>query len=83
MALLAMLEALCGEPVRPIDGEPTHFEITPSDEASSPWDSIYMVKAQLSGLEAAETFNRFDRLAWMPSIVAQAKGSYNSNKGFA
>jgi outer membrane protein TolC len=28
-------------------------------------------------------FNTFDRIAWMPSLVAQAKGSYNSNKGFA
>lgn len=83
VALLALLEALVGEPVRPVDGEPTRFEIAPMDESASPWDSTYLVKANQSGLEAAETFNRFDRLAWMPSIVAQAKGSYNSNKGFA
>lgn len=83
VALLAMLEALVGEPVRPIDGTPTTFEVTASDESTTPWDSTYLVKANLSGLESSETFNRFDRLAWLPSVVAQAKGSYNSNKGFA
>ena len=83
VALLALLEALVGEPVRPVEGSPTRFEVTASDEASAPWDETYAVKANSSGLQAQETFNRFDRLAWLPSVVAQAKGSYNSNKGFA
>ncbi len=83
VALLAMLEALVGEPVRPVDGSPTHFEVTASEESTSPWDSTYLVRANRSGLESQETFNRFDRLSWLPSVVAQAKGSYNSNKGFA
>ncbi|MDP1827030.1 MAG: TolC family protein [Archangium sp.] len=83
VALLAMLEALVGEPVRPVDGEPTHFEVTASDEAIAPWDGTYLVKANEYGLKAQETFNSFDRLSWLPSLVAQAKGSYNSNKGFA
>lgn len=83
VALLAMLEALVGEPIRPIDGEPTRFDVTASEESSSPWDKTYAVRANRSGLESLETFNRFDRLAWLPSVVAQAKGSYNSNKGFA
>ena len=83
VALLAMLEALVGEPVRPVDGEPTHFEVTASLETASPWDETYLVKANLKGLESQETFNRFDRISWLPSLVAQAKGSYNSNKGFA
>lgn len=83
VGLLALLEALVGEPVRPLDGEPTHFEVTASDEASSPWDATFAVRANEYGLKASEVFNTFDRLAWMPSLVAQAKGSYNSNKGFA
>lgn len=83
VAMLAMLEALVGEPVRPVDGSPTHFEVTASDEAIAPWDGTFLVKANQYGLKAQETFNNFDRLSWMPSLVAQAKGSYNSNKGFA
>lgn len=83
VALLAMLEALVGEPVRPVEGEPTHFEVTASDESQNPWDETYLVKANLKGLESQQTFNRFDRLSWLPSLVAQAKGGYNSNKGFA
>ncbi len=83
VGLLAMLEALVGEPVRPLDGQPTFFEVTASDESTSPWEATYAVKANEYGLKASETFNTFDRLAWLPSIVAQAKGSYNSNKGFA
>jgi outer membrane protein TolC len=83
VALLAMLEALVGEPVRPVDGEPTQFDVTASDEASTPWERTYAVRANKAGLESLETFNRFDRLSWLPSVVAQAKGSYNSNKGFA
>ena len=83
VALLAMLEALVGEPVRPVDGSPTHFEVSASEEAAAPWDNTYIVKANHRGLESQETFNRFDRISWLPSVVAQAKGSYNSNKGFA
>lgn len=83
VALLALLEALVGEPVRPVEGETTHFEVSASPESDTPWEATYLVKAQRSGLQAAEVFNTFDRLSWMPSVVAQAKGSYNSNKGFA
>lgn len=82
VALLAMLEALVGEPVRPIDGQPTQFDVTASDEDAQPWEATYLVKAQAMGLKSQERFNTFDRLAWMPTLVAQAKGSYNSNKGF-
>jgi outer membrane protein TolC len=83
VALLAMLEALVGEPVRPLDAQPTAFEVTASDESAQPWNDTFAVKANEYGLKASETFNSFDRLAWLPSLVAQAKGSYNSNKGFA
>lgn len=83
VAMLALLEALVGEPVRPLDGAPTHFEVTAGDEASAPWEGTFAVKANEYGLKAQQTFNTFDDLAWLPSLVAQAKGSYNSNKGFA
>jgi len=83
VALLAMLEALVGEPVRPLDGQPTSFDVTAAEEAAQPWNNTYAVKANEFGVKAAETFNTFDRLAWLPSLVAQARGSYNSNKGFA
>jgi outer membrane protein len=83
VALLALLEALVGEPVRPVDGSATKFDVTPGNEQDTPWEKTFLVKANQSGLRAAETFNTFDRVAWLPSLVAQAKGSYNSNKGFA
>ncbi len=83
VALLAMLEALVGEPIRPLDGAATHVEVTASDEANTPWEQTYLVKANRLGLDSLETFNRYDRLSWLPSVIAQAKGSYNSNKGFA
>jgi outer membrane protein len=83
VALLALLEALVGEPVRPVDGSATKFDVTPGNEQDTPWEKTFLVKANQSGLSAAETFNTFDRLAWLPTVVAQAKGSYNSNQGFA
>lgn len=83
VALLALLEALVGEPVRPVEGAPTHVEVSASDEAAAAWEATFLVKASEYGLKTQETFNRFDRLSWMPSVVAQAKGNYNSNKGFA
>lgn len=83
VALLAMLEALVGEAVRPVEGAASHFEVTAGSEESKPWEARFEVRANALGLEVQETFNTFDRLAWLPSIVAQAKGSYNSNKAFA
>ncbi|MBL9037166.1 MAG: TolC family protein [Archangium sp.] len=83
VALLALLEALAGEPVRPLDDAPTHFEVTASDEASQPWEAQWAIKANQMGVASQERFNFVDRLTWMPSLVGQLKGSYNSNAGFA
>ena len=80
VALLAMLEALVGEPIRPVDGEPTHVEVTARDENDSPWEQTYLVRANKAGIETLETFNKYDRVAWLPTLLAQAKGNYNSNK---
>jgi outer membrane protein TolC len=83
VALLAMLEALVGEPVRPPDAQPTRLEVLAGEEEKSPWARSYLIRSTELALASQERFNTFDRLAWLPSIVGQAKGSYNSNKGFA
>lgn len=83
MALMAMLQALVGEPIRPVLGERTKLEITVGDASTVPWSRSYLVERTSLQLSAQEYTNAYDRLAWLPSLVAQAKGSYNSNKGFA
>ena len=83
VALLALLEALVGEPVRPVDGAATHLDITAGDEASQPWEATYLIRSNALGVKVQERFNTFDRLSWMPNLVAQGKASYNSNAGFA
>lgn len=83
VALMALLEALVGEPVRPIDGSPTTFDVAAGSETDSPWSRSYGLKAQQAGLAIQERISGVDRLTWLPTIVAQAKGSYNSNRGFA
>lgn len=83
VALLAMLEALVGEPVRPMDSQPTVFDVTAGSEDDTPWDRAYALKAQRVGVRIQERISSVDRLTWLPTVVAQAKGSYNSNRGFA
>lgn len=82
VGLLMLLETMVGEPVRPLEKAPTAFEVTPADEASQPWENTFAVKSAALALKSQERFNTFDRLSWLPTVVAQAKGSYNSNKGF-
>jgi outer membrane protein TolC len=82
VALLALLETMVGERVRPLEGRPTQYEVTPADESTQPWEKTYSVQSATLALKSQERFNTFDRLSWLPTIVAQAKGSYNSNKGF-
>jgi outer membrane protein len=83
VALVALLEALVGEPVRPLDDQPTRFEVNAGPEDDTPWERSYGLKAQAVGLKIQERISSVDKLAWLPTIVAQAKGSYNSNRGFA
>lgn len=83
VALLAMLEALTGAPVSPIEGQATKVEVTPGAESDAPWSKTWVLKATSMAIASQERFNTYDRLAWMPVIVGQLKGSYNSNKGFA
>ena len=83
VALMALLEALVGEPVRPMEKEPTHFEVTAGKDEDAPWERSYGLKAQAVGLKIQERISSVDKLTWLPTVVAQAKGSYNSNRGFA
>lgn len=83
VALTALLEALVGEPVRPLDDNPTRFDITAGKDDESPWEHSYAIKAQTVGVKIQERISGVDKLTWLPTVVAQAKGSYNSNRGFA
>ena len=83
IALMELLEALCGDPIRPRDDQPTTLDITAQAEATEPWSTLYGIRASKLGLLTQEHFNFVDHISWLPNLVAQAKGSYNSNKGFA
>ncbi len=80
--LLALLEQLTGEAVRPLEGSPKpDFGVAAKAEAE-PWNTTYLVKANQKGIEVLDSYHLYDRLAWMPTLLAQAKGNYNSNPGF-
>jgi outer membrane protein len=82
--LLALLEALVGEAVRPTEGGIEALEVgAPGREEDRPWDATFVVKAQKRAISAQESVLTWRQLAWMPSLVGIAKGGYNSNKGFA
>ncbi len=82
-SLLAMLQALTGEPVRPLGGGATRLEVKAQEESALPWNETFQVKSNVLALKAQGRFNLVDRASWAPTVVAQAKGSYNSNSGFA
>lgn len=80
--LLATLESLVGESVRPegqVSGLPGW---QPTDESAKPWEQLYIVRATERGAAAQENFVTYDRLMFLPTVVATAKGNYNSNQGF-
>jgi outer membrane protein TolC len=80
--LLATLESLVGEAVRPDDQVTGLPNWQPSDEAGKPWEQLYVVQATQKGVAAQQHFVTFDTLMFLPTLVATAKGNYNSNKGF-
>jgi outer membrane protein len=82
VALLAVLESLCGEAVRPVEKQPTVLSVAPSDVNAVPWENLFAIRAGRIGLQSQQRFNTVDRLAFLPSIVAQGKVNYNSNQGF-
>jgi outer membrane protein len=80
--LLALLDALVGEPVLPAPPEapgPT-WEI-PSDD-TRPWEDTYAVRSAAKAVRAAEGKVTYDRFAWLPSVAAIARGNFSSNAGF-
>ncbi len=80
--LLSLLEQLTGEAVRPLEGSPKpNFGVAANAEAE-PWNTTYLVQANQKGTEVLDSYHLYDRLAWMPTVVAQVKGNYNSNPGF-
>jgi outer membrane protein len=81
--LLALLEALVGDAVRPLDGIDAIDVGSPGAEAEKPWESTFLVKANRQSISAEETLVTYRNVQWMPSLVGIAKGGYNSNKGFA
>ncbi|MBM7119376.1 TolC family protein [Archangium primigenium] len=81
--LLALLGALVGEPVQPTVFEEAgtpRWVIPPEDQ--TPWEDTFAVRAAALAVKASEGKVRFDRFSWLPSLVAQGKGLYNSNTGF-
>ncbi|WP_224363677.1 TolC family protein [Hyalangium versicolor] len=82
--LLAMLEALVGEPVTPLPAGASGVEWGGvKDEQAQPWEQTYSVRSATKAFEAAEGVLRYDRFAWLPSVAAVGKGNYNSNTGFS
>jgi outer membrane protein len=80
--LLAMLASLVGEEIRPEDQVNGLPGWQASDEGSKPWEQLYIVRATERGVAAQENFVTYDTLMFLPTVVATAKGNYNSNKGF-
>ena len=80
--LLATLESLVGEPVRPEDQVTGLPGWQAGDEGSKPWEQLFIVRATQKGVEAQENFVTYDTFMFLPTVVATAKGNYNSNRGF-
>lgn len=81
--LLAMLGALVAEPVQPAPLEaPNPKWQIPSDD-QRPWEDTYAVRSAAKAVQAAEGKVTYDRFSWLPSLVATARGNYNSNTGFS
>ncbi len=82
-ALLALLETFTGEAVRPDDSDGTALDFGPAAAATNePWENTYLIRSRKKGYEALSAFHLYDRLLWMPSLSAQLRGNYNSDKGF-
>jgi outer membrane protein len=83
LGLLALLEALTGEPIRPLDNAQTLLELQAATGTDDVWLQAPALAAAAKVVQVEETFERAASLAWLPTLVAQGKGNFNSNKGFA
>jgi len=81
--LFALLGALVGEPIQPGAADPSgapRWVVPPDDE--SPWEDTYAVRSAALAVKASEGKVTYDKFSWLPSVVAQGRGLYNSNTGF-
>lgn len=81
-ALLSMLEALVGEPVQPLPGATQVSTGEAGTEAQSPWNQTYLVQSSAKAAAVADTFDTYSNWSFLPTLMAIAKGNYNSNAGF-
>lgn len=79
---LALLTAAAGEEIAPRNGGPIAFPVA-SAEAAEPWRRTFNVLAAARALAAIEASLRLDHFLWLPTVGGLARGSYNSNAGFA
>jgi outer membrane protein len=81
--LVALLGALVGEPVQPAAFESSGGPrwLIPSED-QSPWEDTYAVRSASLVVKANEGKVTYDLFSWLPSVVAQGRGLYNSNAGF-
>ncbi|MCL2178611.1 MAG: TolC family protein [Proteobacteria bacterium] len=83
-ALLALLESMTGEPIRPAPTEDAVFMNfgEAKDEADSPWEASFGISAAEKNFEVMKRFSKTDSVTWLPTLAASARGLYNSNTGF-
>jgi outer membrane protein len=82
-SLLAVLQSLTGEAIRPDPQSAPETELGVSGRAEDrPWLQTYGVRSAALAVQAAEGVHRFDRFSWLPSVAAIGRGTYNSNAGF-
>ena len=85
-SLLPLLEALVGEPVAPLplgQGGGDQALGQPADEGTQPWERTFTVRSAIAQVSGAGKSVTYDDFLWLPTVAGVAKGSYNSNAGFA
>jgi outer membrane protein len=84
-SLLPLLEALVGEPIAPLPlgqgGDSTLGQ--PGDENGQPWERTFSVRSAVAQVAGADKSVTYDNFLWLPTVAGVARGSYNSNSGFA
>ena len=84
-SLLPLLEALLGEPVAPLPaGQGGDAGLgQPAEESAQAWERTYLVRSAIAQVAAIDKSVTYDNFLWLPSVNGVARGSYNSNTGFA
>jgi len=84
-SLLPLLEALVGEPVAHLPaGQGADVGLgQPGEERAQPWERTFSVRSAIAQVAGADKSVTYDEFLWLPTVAGVAKGSYNSNTGFA